>query len=79
MGFNQLFKKLSESYYMNDSQYARKGSSAPTYTGNNYVSQKPAPVDGFKGDSMGGPSQILIKDMFGKRRKDPRKIRRKRA
>lgn len=77
MGFNELIKQLSESYYMNDSQYARKGSSAPTYTGNNYASQKPAPVAGFKGDSMGGPSQILIKYMFGKRRKNPRKIRRK--
>lgn len=77
MGFNELIKQLSESHYMNDSQYARKGSSSPTYTGNNYVSQKPTPVDGFKGDTMGGPSQILIKDMFGKRRKNPRKIRRK--
>lgn len=77
MGFDQLIKQLNEAYYMNDSQYARKGSSAPTFTGSNYIVQKPAPVDGFKGDSMGGPSQILIKDVFGKKRKNPRKIRRK--
>ena len=51
MTFKEFFVIIEEDALGAGSPITAKGS----------LLQKPAPVDGFKGDSMGGPEEVLIK------------------